>query len=145
MAASYYHCFGRGLSDGCAAAVHGIADKVWYALYWKEISNVPNVGQSPSDFRSFDDVLAHAAGADTSVFRFALESTGTLRDLGDVSAAERWGVSDMYDKVNHKVDVFDWLPGMKLGQLLLPCATAEVSSNPERHDSSLLSIRPCLR
>ena len=122
-----------------------MAVKVWYALYWKEISNVSNVGQSLCDFRSFDDVLAHAAGADTSVFCLALESTGTLRDLGNVSATERWGVSDMYDKVNHKVNVFDWLPGMKLGQLLLPCTTAEVSSNLDRHDSSVLSIRQCLR
>ena len=38
----------------------------------------------------------------------------------------------MYDKVNREVDVFDWTHGLKFGHLLLPCATAEVSSKPNK-------------
>ena len=38
----------------------------------------------------------------------------------------------MYDKVNRKIDVFDWTSGMKFGHLLLPCVTAELSSKPEK-------------
>ena len=34
----------------------------------------------------------------------------------------------MHEKVSRQVDVFDWTSGMKFGHLLLPCATAEVSS-----------------
>ena len=38
----------------------------------------------------------------------------------------------MYEKVNREVDVFDWTSGMKFGHLLLPRATAEVSSKADK-------------
>jgi hypothetical protein len=41
-------------------------------------------------------------------------------------------VSDVFAKVNRKVDVFDWSPAMTFSHLLLPCVIAEVSSNPDK-------------
>ena len=38
----------------------------------------------------------------------------------------------MYDKINRKIDVFDWTSGIRFGHLLLPCVTAELSSKPDK-------------
>ena len=87
--------------------------------------NLPQLGQGPIDFKSFDEVLTHAAGTDTCVSRFIHESTGSLRRLGHGAAAVKYGVNDMYDKLICKIDVFDWTPGIRFGHLFFPCITAE--------------------
>ena len=129
---SYYNCFGRRVGDYDARRLHEIADGVWWALYWNQIPNLPTLGQGCSDYTSFDEALAHAAGADTCLSRFVHESTRSLRQLGHGAAAQRWSVQKMYDKVNRDVDLLDWMPGLKFGHLFLPCATAEVSCEADK-------------
>ena len=132
IVASYYECFRKRIEEKDADRLHELADQIWRKLYYKELQDLPNLGQGASDFRSFDEVLLQAAGMGTNVSRFAYESTQSLRALGHGSAATRWRVSDVYEKVNRPIDVFDWKPAMKFGHLLLPCATAEISSQADK-------------
>ena len=68
----------------------------------------------------------------TNVSRFAFETTQSLRGLGHGSAAARWSVNDTYEKVHRPINLLDWKPAMKFGHLLLPCATAEISSQADK-------------
>ena len=132
MVASYNNCFGRQHAFESVAILHTIANAVWQALSNNKIRNLPHLGKGRSDFKSFDDVLVHAAGADTQVSRFARVPTRSLRLVGHGSAAARYAVNEMYEKVNCKIDVLDWRLGMKFGHMLLPCIAAEVSSSENK-------------
>ena len=53
--------------------------------------NLPQLGQGPIDFESFDEVLTYAAGTNTCVSRFVHAFTGSLRRLGHEAAAAKYG------------------------------------------------------
>ena len=104
---SYHECFGIRLASNSAAGLHKIADKVWNDLYYNRIPDLPNLGQGQSDFRCFNDVLKQAVGTGNCVSRFIHANPSNLRRLGHGSAAARWKVEEMNEKVKRPVDVFD--------------------------------------
>ena len=96
MMASYEHCFRRRLSFTSVTILHRIANTVWEALCNNKIRNLPHLGKGRSDFNSLDDVLVHAAGANTQASLFAREPTRSLRLVGLGYAAERYAARDSF-------------------------------------------------
>ena len=132
IADSYRRCFETALDDWQAHRVSWFARWIWEKMRKGEWKGLPKLGQSPSDFRSLDEVLSHVVGMGTSVSSFVGEGMEGLRRVGHGSAANRWSVDDVDKKATRKVDICDWKAAMQFGHLLLPCATAEISSQPEK-------------
>ena len=89
---------------------------------YNQITNLPNLGQGHSDFRSLNDVLSEAAAFDTGVSRFAHANIDELRDLGHDKAAVKYNVGQTHAKKELKVEVFDWTFAARFAHLFLPCA-----------------------
>ena len=132
MVESYKRCFRKQIENRDADRVHELACQIFAELRSGKRQELPNLGQGPSDFKCLDEVLSQAAGMGTDVANFAYASTQSLRDVGHGSAATKFGVRDIYEKVNRAIEICDWKPAMQFGHLLLPCATAEISSQADR-------------
>ena len=122
VSSSYYECLHEGIGEMSANNLHILADKIWWKLHRKEIQDLPHLGKDSSDFKSFQEVLHQGTGMSASVARFACASTRSLRDVIPSSAARRCTVSE----------ILKWKAAMKFGHLLLPCATAEISSQADK-------------
>jgi len=105
---------------------------MWWKLTRSEIKSLPNLGQIQGDFKTFDDLLAHATGTHTTVANFLFETTHTLRDKGHGRTAEKYGVSDSQSRVKQDIEVCNWRPAMIFSHLLIPCGIAEVSSKQDK-------------
>ena len=138
IAKSYRTCFKTELDEPQAQLVSGLAGWIRKEMQKGKWKGLPKLGQDPSDFRSLDEVLSHVVdGMGTSVSHFVGEGTHGLWQVGHGSAANRWDVDAVDKKVTRKVDICDWKAAMQFGHLLLPCATAEISSQAEKGTTRL--------
>ena len=128
----FFWCFEKELTVDEEARVRQLSLQIWNDLKYGKRKELPNLGQGPSDFKCLDEVLTQAVGTGTDVSQFAGEGTQTLRAVGHGSAAARYRVNDVHEKVNLEPEVFEWKPAMQFGHLLLPCATAEISSQSDK-------------
>ena len=127
---AYSECFGENIESEAAKRLYLLSKDIWNKLKRREIRDLPRLGKGFSDFKSLDDVLSQAAGRSTALSKFAFENTRKLRNIGHGSAAERWNVNETHEKALRPVDPLDWKPAMRFSHLLLPCMTAESSSQP---------------
>ena len=134
---SFYTCFGKWLPDEKVKQVETLAEDVWKKLNRKQIHDLPQLGQGFSDFNSLDEVLTEATGKCTDVSCFAFETTKALHEIGHGRTAENFNVSRTFNVMSDKVDPLAWEAAIKISHLLLPCATAEISSQEDKGVSRL--------
>ena len=60
-------------------------------LYYRKIENLPQLGQGPSDFESFDAVLKEVASGSSNAADFAYATSATLREAGYNRVVENTG------------------------------------------------------
>ena len=65
--------FGYELDKGKAGGINTQAHDMWWKLDRNEIKALPNLRQIQGDFKTFDDLLAHATGTHTTVANFLFE------------------------------------------------------------------------
>ena len=102
--------------------LHILADKIWWKLHRQQIQDLPHLGKDSSDFKSFQEVLQQGTCMSAGDAHFACAPTRSLHDRLPSSTAGRCS----------RGEISNWQPAMRFGQLLLPCATAEVSSQADK-------------
>ena len=102
-------------------------EEVENKLYYRKIENLPQLGQGPSDFESFDAVLKEVASGSSNAANFAYAASATLREAGYNRVAGKHRVKATWEQTRSKIDVLDWSRGLQFAPLLLPRTTAEVS------------------